>query len=84
MKDEAADSLHVKTFGSFSVTWNEKQVIGGEKGRESQMVYLLQLLLHNCREGVSKSQLEEILFGDRELSDIRHAMRTVLYNTKKS
>lgn len=83
MKDEAADSLHVKTFGNFSVTWNRMQVIGGEKGRESQMVYLLQFLLHNSREGVSKSQLEEILFGDRELSDIRHAMRTVLYNTKK-
>lgn len=83
MKSETTDSLYVQTFGRFSVVWRDIQIIGGEKGRESQMVYVLQFLLHNCSEGVSKSQLEELLFGDREISDIRHAMRSVLYNTKK-
>lgn len=77
------DILYVRMLGGFSVTWRGKQIVGGVKSRESQMVYFLQCLLHHRGEGVSRVRLEEILFGERDVSDIHHAMRSVLYNTKK-
>ena len=77
------DVLYVQTLGGFSVVWNGIQISGGVKGRESQMVYLLQLLLHNPDQGVSRNRLEEILFGEREVQDVHHALRSVLYNTRK-
>lgn len=77
------DILYVRMLGGFSVTWRGKQIVGGVKSRESQMAYFLQCLLHHRGEGVSRARLEEILFGERDVSDIHHAMRSVLYNTKK-
>ena len=53
--------LKVQMLGGFSVTFNGKQIAGGPKARESQFAYLLQLLLHHGREGVSRRQLEEVL-----------------------
>ena len=38
--------LQVQMLGGFSVTWNGISIAGGPKQRESQFVYLLQLLLH--------------------------------------
>lgn len=53
------------------------------KSRESQFVYLMQLLLHNRRSGVSRERLEEVLFEDRDVGDVRHALRSIIYNAKK-
>ena len=86
MKDKVwteEDILYVRTLGGFSMTWRGKQIAGGIKGRESQSVYFLQCLIHNREKGVSRNQLEELLFGDRDVSDIHHAMRSILYNTRK-
>lgn len=77
------DILYVRMLGGFSVTWRGRQIVGGVKSRESQMVYFLQCLLHQGDEGVSRRRLEKLLFGERDISDIHHAMRSVLYNTKK-
>ena len=82
-RDDEEDSLYMQTLGEFSVTWHGTRIIGGGKSRESQMLYLMQLLLHNRENGVSKGQLEEVLFGERDIQDIPHALRSVLYNTKK-
>ena len=77
------DALQVQMLGGFSVVWKGVAIAGGAKVRESQFVYLLQLLLHHRREGVSRSRLEETLFGDREIDDISHALRSVIYNARK-
>ena len=75
--------LKVQMLGGFSVTFNGKQIAGGPKARESQFAYLLQLLLHHGREGVSRRQLEEVLFGEREVGNVHHSLRSILYNTKE-
>ena len=41
------------------------------------------MLLHNREKGVSRDALEAVLFEDREINDIHHATRSVIYNTKK-
>lgn len=75
--------LYVQMFGSFSLTWNGKSLIGASKSSETQFAYLMQQLLHNRENGVSREQLGQILFGDRDVSDLNHAMRSVIYNAKK-
>lgn len=75
--------LQVQMLGGFSVTWNGISIAGGPKQRESQFVYLLQLLLHYRREGVSRNLLEEVLFGEREVDNVHHSLRSTLYNARK-
>lgn len=75
--------LQVQMLGGFSVTWNGISIAGGPKQRKSQFVYLLQLLLHYRREGVSRNLLEEVLFGEREVDNVHHSLRSTLYNARK-
>ena len=75
--------LKVQMFGSFSLIWNGMQIAGGPKARESQFAYLMQLLLHYREKGVSRNCLEEALFGEREVGNVHHSLRSVLYNARK-
>ena len=77
------DVLYVRMLGGFSVLWNGKLVAGGSKGSESQMNDLLQILLHDRGHGVSRDRLEQLLFEDRDMSNVHHALQSVIYNTKK-
>lgn len=76
-------TLYVRMLGGFSMLWDGKLVAGGSKASESQMNDLLQILIHDREHGVSRDRLEELLFGDREMSNIHHALQSVIYNTKK-
>ncbi len=80
---EENKTLYVQMFGNFAMTWNGKSLIGATKSSETQFAYLMQLLLHNRENGVSREQLGQILFGDRDIQDLNHAMRSVIYNAKK-
>lgn len=75
--------LYVQMFGGFSMLWNGRPVTSGSKSAETQFVYLMQLLLHHREKGISRSRLEQILFEDRDISDLHHAARSVIYNAKK-
>ena len=75
--------LYVQMFGGFSMKWNGTQIGGGPKARESQFSYLMQLLLHHRKEGVGRNLLEEALFGEREVGNVYHSLRSVLYNARK-
>lgn len=82
-ESEEAPVLYVQMFGGFSMTWKGARLFGGSKTRESQFVYLMQLLLHQRETGVSRDALEEVLFGEREIDNTHNAMRSVIYNAKK-
>lgn len=77
------DILYVRTFGGFSMIWNQSFITGKTKSGESQFTYLMQILLHNCGKGVGRDQLEEFLFGDREINNPHHALQSVIHNAKK-
>ena len=76
-------TLYVQMFGNFSMIWNGRQLIGGTKSAETQFAWLMQLLLHNRENGISRNRLEEILFEGRDIADLHHAARSVIYNAKK-
>lgn len=75
--------MYVRMFGRFSISWNGTLIAGGAKSSETQFSYLMQLLLHNKEQGVRRSDLEQALFGDRNIKNQHHAMRSVIYNARK-
>lgn len=74
--------LHVKMFETFSIEWNGKRIIEG-KARESQFAYLMQLVLHNRENGISREELKQGIFEERDLENENHALRSVIYNARK-
>lgn len=80
---EEENYLTVQMLGKFHASYQGKQIIDGAKSGETQFTSMMQLLWHYGKEGVSRGKLEQILFEDREITDLRHAMRTVVYNAKK-
>lgn len=82
-KENEDHILHVRMFGKFSMIWNGKYIAGGSRSSETQFAYLMQLLLHSRGKGISREQLERNLFEDRDIKDLHHAARTVIYNAKK-
>ena len=83
LSDQKPDVLYVRMLGGFSAVWNGKLIAGGSKAGDSQFTYLLQILIHNREQGVTRDLLEDLLFEERELSNVHHALQSVIYNAKK-
>lgn len=83
MTDNEPGVIYAKMLGGFSVTFNGRILAGGSRASDSQTDHLLMMLLHHAGESVGRSELEEFVFADRELSNIHHALQSVIYNTKK-
>ncbi len=83
MTDAKENVLYVRMLGGFSVQYNGRLIAGGSKANGSQFAYLLQILIHDREKGVTRDRLEELLFEDREMSNLHHALQSVIYNTKK-
>lgn len=83
MDGSKPDTLYVRMLGGFSMQWNGKLIAGGSKASESQSIYLLQILIHNRERGVPRDRLEELLFENRDMDNVHHALQSVIYNTKK-
>ena len=75
--------LHVSLFGDFSMSYDGKLITGKAKSSENQFNYLMQLILHFAKEGVSKNLLVSTLFAGRDLNNPNHAVHSVMYNAKK-
>ena len=69
-------------FGTFSMSWMGRPLTD-EKLKETHFTSLMQILLHHRGNGVSRDQLEEVLFGDRDVEDRHHLLQSVVYNAKK-
>ncbi len=77
-----ADVLRVRTFGGFSIAYRGNEISFGQQN-ESQIVHLLQLLLHFREKGVSRDLAKAELFGDRDVDDVSHSIRNIIYNLRK-
>lgn len=83
MKESGSkETLYVRTMGSFPLTYNGAEFAGG-KQQNTQVALLLQLLLHHRSNGVSRNLVKQVLFEDRDIEDVSHALRSIIYNTKK-
>lgn len=81
--EKRSDVLYVKMLGGFSMSYNGKTIAGSSKSSVSQNNALLQILIHARDKGVTRDRLEELLFGDREVDNAHHSLRSVIYNAKK-
>jgi len=76
------DALMVRTFNGFSITYRGSEIAFGNQN-ESQIVQLLQMLLHYREQGVSRDMAKAVLFGDRDVEDVSHSIRNIIYNMRK-
>ena len=74
--------LEVKTFGGFSIAYNGNEISFGQQN-DSQLVHLMQLLLHFRKKGVTRELAKAELFGDRIVDDVSHSIRNIIYNLRK-
>ncbi len=82
MPAEELNTLIVTMFGGFSLRYNGNELsLGNLSGL--QMVQLLQLLLHYRKQGVSRDLARSVLFGDRDVDDVSHSIRNIIYNLRK-
>ncbi len=74
--------MEVRTFGKFSITYNGTEISFGQQN-ESQIVHLIQLLLHFRAKGVNRDLMKAELFGERSVDDVSHSIRNIIYNLRK-
>jgi len=75
--------IYVKTLGSYSVSYKGAEIAIGARD-ESQIGLLMLLMFHFGKEGASRSLIKTTLFEDRDIEDVSHAIRNVLYNMRKN
>ena len=74
--------LYVRMLGGFSMDFDGRRL--QENFREnSQVALLLQTILHYRNTGVDRNLLIRTLFGDQELDNVSHSLRSSLYVAKK-
>lgn len=69
-------AIEYNTLGTFEIIYNKPLPI-----KSSQVVLLLQAVLHNHM--ISRSQLQEILFEDRDISNPTHHLHVVVSKARK-
>ena len=74
--------LEVRMFGGFSVRCGGKEIVDSRQNA-AQFGRLLQALLFFHKDGVDRQLLKEYLFEDREIEDVQHALRNVIYNARR-
>jgi len=84
MSDEVTvkDKIYVKTLGTYSINFQGSEISVGSR-YESQVGLLLLIMAHFGHEGASRSLIKNTLFEDREVDDVSHAIRNVLYNMRQ-
>ena len=80
---EEKNVIYVKTLGSYSVSYNGSEIAIGSRD-ESQIGLLMLLMFHFGKDGASRSLIKNTLFEDRDIEDVSHAIRNVLYNMRKN
>lgn len=79
MKGKSA--VKVKMFGVFSAEYQGKNLLGAA-AKDSEFVYLVQLLWFFRDRGIDRNLMLETLFGERQPEDIGHALRCAVYHAK--
>lgn len=82
-KKEEKNVIYVRTLGSYSVNYNGAKIAIGSRD-ESQIGLLMLLMFHFGKDGASRSLIKNTLFEDRDIEDVSHAIRNVLYNMRKN
>ena len=81
-REQHTPVLQMHTFGTFSLSWDGRRIDVLSRAGSAQDVVLMQLLLHHRREGISREQLVDALFVNRDLQDVAHSLQVRIYNLK--
>ena len=78
MSEEMKNVLYVRMLDGFSVKYNGVELIDQRQLR-SQFCRLMELILFFHETGVNREVLKEALFEDREIEDVQHAIRNIVF-----
>ena len=76
------DALYVQMLGGFSMTYRGQELVDGRRVG-SQFCSLMEAVLYHHETGADRALLKEVLFEDRDVDDVQHAIRNVIYNAKR-
>ena len=76
------DVLYVRMLDGFSIMYNGVELVDQRQLR-SQFCRLMELILFFHGTGVKRELLRDVLFEEREIEDVQHAIRNIVYNAKK-
>jgi len=76
-------AISVCMLGTFCVYWDGKPIIGLFRSGMTQPAAALQMILHYRQSGVSKSQLIDYLFEDRDVQNATHSLHVQLHNLRR-
>ena len=82
MKETDRTALQVRMLGGLSVSWEGVPLIDGRQSG-SQFCLLLEAVLYHHKKGVDRATLKDMLFEERDVDDVQHAIRNVIYNARK-
>ena len=82
MDTKKKDVLYVRMLDGFSVMYNGVELVDQRQLR-SQFCRLMELVLFFHGTGVKREVLRDVLFEEREIDDVQHAIRNIVYNAKK-
>ena len=77
-----SEKIEVKMFGKFSVRYKEKTVDFGNKNT-SKFVQLLQIILLSGKNGATKDQLFDALYGFEDMKNQNNSMNNLIYRLRK-
>ncbi|MBR3295633.1 MAG: hypothetical protein IKI62_05250 [Clostridia bacterium] len=75
-------SLIVKTMGELSISYDGNILVDKSQGK-TQFSLLLQTIIHHRKTGASKNLLVQTLFEDRDIEDVSHSIRNIVYSARK-
>lgn len=64
------------------MSWNGEELVDGRQSG-SQFCALMETVLYYYGRGADRASLREMLFENREVDDVSHAIRNIIYNAKK-
>ena len=82
MEEKKKDVLYVRMLDGFSAEYNGVELVDQRQLR-SQYCRLMELVLFFHDTGVNRELLKEALFEEREIDDVQHAIRNIVYNAKR-
>ncbi|MCR4901265.1 MAG: hypothetical protein K6A23_00285 [Butyrivibrio sp.] len=76
-------TLYVKMLGSFSITWNDKEIVLG-RNKSAKFIKVLQIVWLAGEKGITKGQLVSRIYSDQEiLTNLSNSINNLFYQMRK-
>ncbi len=83
MENNTEKKLHVYMMNGFCIMYGD-EILPLDKFGNSKLMELFQILLRYKKSGISREQLEQMLYGDDSVDDKSHSLDSLVYRLKRT